>query len=52
MDQFNKVSQSIENILKEIKDRNVLNNLLGDAILAKNLNEFQYRLDACQNLTR
>ena len=49
---FKNVSKSIENILKEIKDRNVLTNLHGDAVLAKNMNEFQHRLDACRSLSR
>ena len=45
---FNNVSNVIENIIQDIKDRNVLSSLLRDAILSNNLNEFQLRLDACR----
>jgi len=42
---FNNVSNAIENIIQDIKDRNVLSNLLREAILSNNLNEFQLRLE-------
>ena len=45
---FNNVSNAIENIIQDIKDRNVLSNLLREAILSRNLNEFQLRLEACR----
>jgi len=45
---FNNVSNALENIIQEIKDRNVLSNLLREAILSNNLNEFQLRLEACR----
>jgi len=45
---FNNVSNAIENIIQEIKDRNVLSNLHREAILSNNLNEFKLRLEACR----
>ena len=48
MVKYNNISQSMKNILQEIKDRYVLSNLHREAILSKSLNEFQLRLDACQ----
>ena len=45
---FNNVSNAIENIIQDIKDRNTLSNLLREAILSNNLNEFQLRLEACR----
>ena len=45
---FNNVSNAIENIIQDIKDRNILSNLLREAILSSNLNEFQLRLEACR----
>ena len=45
---FNNVSKAIENIIQNIKDRNVLSNLYREAILSNNLNEFELRLEACQ----
>ena len=45
---FNNVSKAIENIIQDIKDRNVLSNLLREAILSNNLNEFELRLEACK----
>jgi hypothetical protein len=45
---FNNVSNTIENIIHDIKDRNTLSNLLREAILSNNLNEFQLRLEACR----
>jgi hypothetical protein len=45
---FNSVSNAIENIIQDIKDRNVLSNLHREAILSNNLNEFQLRLEACR----
>ncbi|ETR66713.1 MAG: hypothetical protein OMM_12441, partial [Candidatus Magnetoglobus multicellularis str. Araruama] len=45
---FNSVSNAIENIIQDIKDRNTLSNLHREAILSNNLNEFQLRLEACR----
>jgi len=45
---FNNVSNSIENIIQDIKDKNVLSNLHREAILSNNLNEFKLRLEACR----
>ncbi|ETR66553.1 MAG: transposase YhgA family protein [Candidatus Magnetoglobus multicellularis str. Araruama] len=45
---FINVSNAIENIIQDIKDRNTLSNLLREAILSNNLNEFQLRLEACR----
>jgi len=45
---FNNVSNAIENVIHDIKDRNVLSNLLREAILSNSLNEFQLRLEACR----
>jgi predicted transposase/invertase (TIGR01784 family) len=45
---FNNVSNAIENIIQDIKDRNTLSNLHREAILSNNLNEFQLRLEACR----
>lgn len=48
MVKFKNISQSMEKVLNEIKDRNVLSSLLREAILSNNLNEFQLRLDTCR----
>ena len=48
MVKFKNISQSMEKVLNEIKDRNVLSSLHREAILSNNLNEFQLRLDACR----
>ncbi|KPA17562.1 Transposase (putative), YhgA-like protein [Candidatus Magnetomorum sp. HK-1] len=46
---FKNISQAIMILIKDIKDRNILRSLLRDAILAKNLNEFQHRLETVRN---
>jgi hypothetical protein len=41
---YNNVSQSISAFVRAIKDENILRNLLREAILCNDINEFQYRL--------